>query len=96
MLYACAGILYGALSITLGSSARKSLAVLLSALIIVISIAHAMLGHVVAFRLTFLFLLLCVLGQLVFLVSTRVPDAKVRTEGSMLALYGFRKSFDVF
>lgn len=93
MLYATAGILYGALSITLTSSVRKSLAVLLTTLIIAISIAHALLGHVTAFRLTFLTLLLCVIGQLSWLVSTKVPDAQVRRDGKLLTGYGASTQF---
>jgi len=88
MLYATAGILYGALSITLVGSAKQSLAIILTVTITAVSFAHAMLGHVTAFRLCFLMMVLSVFGQLLYLVSSKVPDPKVRKEGTLLALFG--------
>ncbi|KAG9241676.1 ceramidase [Calycina marina] len=88
MLYATAGILYGTLSITLGASARKSLAILMPFFITGVSIAHACLGNVTLFRMTFLSLILSVLGWLTYLVNFRVPDAKVRKDAACLTGYG--------
>lgn len=88
MLYATAGILYGALSITLGSSVRRTVAALLTAGVIALSIAHTFLGNVTVFRLTWLAMLLTVTSQLIYLVSAKVPDKKVASEVKLLATYG--------
>jgi hypothetical protein len=91
MLYCTAAILYGALSITLGKATRNSLATFLTGVIIAVSIAHFFIGDVKTFRRTFLAMLLSVLFQCVWLLSARVPDAKVKREAQYLALYGTGK-----
>ena len=88
MLYATAGILYGALSITLRSGARKWLAALLFSLTALASGTHCFLGHVKAFRLCWLFMILSFFGQCVWLLSTKVLDAKVKKLVVSLALHG--------
>ena len=91
MLYCTAAILYGALSITLGKATRNSLATFLSGVIIAVSIAHFFIGDVKTFRRTFLAMLLSVLFQCIWLLSARVPDARVKREAQYLALYGTGK-----
>jgi hypothetical protein len=91
MLYCTAAILYGALSITLNKTARTSLAISLSGVILVVSITHFFIGDVETFRRTFLVMLLSVFFQCVWLLSARVPDAKVRRQSQYLALYGTGK-----
>lgn len=93
MLYATAAILYGALSITLGKATRNSLATLLTGIIIAVSIAHFFIGDIKTFRRTFLAMLLSVLFQCIWLLSARVPDAKVKREAGYLALYGTGETF---
>jgi hypothetical protein len=96
MLYCTAAILYGALSITLGKATRNSLATVLSGIIIAVSIAHFFIGDVKTFRRTFLAMLLSVFFQCVWLLSARVPDAKVKREAQYLALYGTGKLGPIF
>jgi uncharacterized membrane protein len=88
MLYATAGMLYGSISITLSQPLKKALAVFLTVGIFAVSVGHALLGHVSAFRTTFVCMVLIVTGQLIYLVSTKLPDPKIKQEGKYLALYG--------
>lgn len=91
MLYATAAIMYGAMSITLGRTTRNSLATLVTGIIIAVSIAHFYINDVKTFRRTFLAMLLSVLFQCIWLLSARVPDAKVKRAAQYLALYGTGK-----
>jgi hypothetical protein len=88
MLYATAAILYGALSVTLGKTARTSVAILLLGLVVSASIAHCFMGDVKSFRRCFLSMVLSVFGQCVWLLSNVVSDAKVKKDVQLLALYG--------
>ncbi|EKD12772.1 uncharacterized protein L3040_006925 [Drepanopeziza brunnea f. sp. 'multigermtubi'] len=88
MLYATAAILYGSLSITMGSTSRKSLATFLTGVIIAASIAHFIICDVQTFRRTFLVMLFTNLGQCIWLFSSRVPDVGVKRAARCLALYG--------
>jgi hypothetical protein len=91
MLYCTAAILYGALSITLGRGVRNTVATILAGIIVAVSIAHFFIGDVKTFRRTFLGMLISVFGQCFWLLSARVPDAKVKREAQYLALYGTGK-----
>jgi hypothetical protein len=88
MLYATTAILYGALSISLGRTARNFLSILLLGIIVAVSVAHCYMGNVRAFRLTFLAMLLSVFGQCVWLLLAKVSDVKVLRQTRDLALYG--------
>jgi len=91
MLCATAGILYGAASITLGPSAQSYLAILLTTVSVAISTAHCLLGHVTAFRIGFVFLVLLVVAQLIFLVMFKISDPIVKRNARLLTLYGVGK-----
>lgn len=88
MLYATTATLYGALSITLGGIARQGLAVLLFGVVVTMSIVHCFLGHVKAFRLCFLTMILSVTCQCIFLILTKVPDVNVKRNARSLGIYG--------
>jgi hypothetical protein len=88
MLFTTISILYGALSITLGSDARIALATLLAGVAFLISVNHVVVGDVERFRLWFLFLVLGTFAQCVWLLSAKVPNIKVKREAQQLATYG--------
>jgi hypothetical protein len=88
MLFTTVSILYGALSITLGSDARIALATLLAGVAFLISVNHVVVGDVERFRLWFLFLVLGTFAQCVWLLSARVPNINVKREAQQLATYG--------
>jgi hypothetical protein len=88
MLFTTISILYGALSITLGSDARIALATLLAGVAFLISVNHVVVGDVECFRLWFLFLVLGTFAQCVWLLSAKVPNIKVKREAQQLATYG--------
>jgi hypothetical protein len=88
MLYTTAAILYGALSITLGSTTRNSLSIVLLGIIVAVSIAHCFLGDVKSFRISFLIMVLSVFLRCLWLLSVRVPDKQVKKDVKYLALCG--------
>jgi hypothetical protein len=88
MLFTTISILYGSLSITLGSDARIALATLLAGVATLVSVNHVLVGDVKQFRLWFLSLLLGNFIQCIWLLSAKVPDIKVKKEAQQLAGFG--------
>lgn len=86
MLYTTTAIVYGTLSITLGSTARNSLSIILLGIIVAVSIAHCFLGDVKSVRICFLIMVLTVFSRCVWLLSVRVSDRRVKREVQYLGL----------
>ena len=88
MLFTTISILYGSLSITLGSDAKIALATLLAGVATLVSVNHVLVGDVKQFRLWFFSLVLSNFIQCVWLLSAKVPDIKVKKEARRLAGFG--------
>lgn len=88
MLFATAAILFGVLSITFTGKVQTLLAVLISAVIIAIGIAHCYYGDVTAFRIWFLFMIQFIFTQCLFILPAKVRVISIRRNARHLILYG--------
>ncbi|KAH7348731.1 ceramidase [Rhexocercosporidium sp. MPI-PUGE-AT-0058] len=89
MLYATATIIYGAFTVTIGDSGRRTLSVIVTIAIVAVSIIHYCLSIERAFRLFFTSLVFIGFLQCVWLLSTRISDPVELKGMKRLALYGF-------
>jgi len=88
MLSATVTILYGAFGTTLGLRVRRALSLFLPPFLVSLSIANYYLGETKPFELCFASMVLMVFFQCLWMISTKVLEAKAKTEMFKLAAYG--------
>ena len=88
MLSATVAILYGAFGTTLGLRVRRALSLFLPPFLVSLSIANYYLGETKPFELCFASMVLMVFFQCLWMISTKVLEAKAKTEMFKLAAYG--------
>jgi len=88
MLSATVTILYGAFGTTLGLRVRRALSLFLPPFLVSLSVANYYLGETKPFELCFASMVLMVFFQCLWMISTKVLEAKAKTEMFKLAAYG--------